>query len=509
MYKIKIQNHKNKKIFGIVLSVLLALLILSLITLRLLNLEIEKKNVSYSGMKTVEDVLNYYKCTYISEKNSTLEDFNVDIELKFRYELYEGEKSNETFFTNIIEDITKVLDYTNFRMIDEEKDIEIKVTCKDRKIVQILINDIEDYFIYMDSLIDISKYEEIPITDFQIESAEIQNLISNGWSSNTSFGTKDSVFEKYNEFFEEGIKTRNIDGKIYNIIFTNKYQKNVVNGLYPGMELDLIEARLGTPTFENTELNLIGYKGKEIYVFFGKDEISIYRNLPVNIDDFFELVDVFLKDELDLLDFMNELTYIWPDYSEYNYDKSHVFISYPLKGIDIQIGYDATDGIILYNNINEETNTLKKYLENTEFISKMKLDNVFEAEKRRVESKNSLKQKCNEFIESKTEKEKEVLGKSNEFDIYAELDDNEKIMGIKFISKNSNYPNREITDRIDYYLWFNDYILLYSQSKKGIFYIDLRTGQKQILLEGEDNFKLKSFENGVLKYDDKEVNIQF
>lgn len=509
MYKINIQNNKNKKTFRIIIIVLIVILVIALITLRLLNLEVEKKNVSYSGMKTVEDVLNYYKCTYISEKDSELDGFDTDINLKFRYNLYEDEKSNETFFTNLIEDMTKVLDYANFRMIDEEKSIEIKVTCENRKIVQILINDIEDYFIYMDSLIDISKYEEIPITEFQIESLEVQNLISNGWSNNIYFGTRDSIFDNYNDFFDEGIKTRNIDGKIYNIIFTNKYQKNVVNGLYPGMELDLIEARLGTPTFENEELNLIGYKGKEIYVFFGKDEISIYRNTSENIDDFFELVDTFLKDELDLLDFMNELTYIWPDYSEYNYDASHVFISYPLKGIDIKIGYDETDGIILYNNINENLNTLKKYLENTEFISKMKLDNVFEAEKRRVDAKSKLTEKCNEFIKSKTEKEKNILGDSNEFNIYTELDDNDDIVSIKFISKNSNYPNRELTDRVDYYLWLNDYILLYSQRKKGIFYIDLTTGNRQILLEGDNEFKFKSFENGVLKYDDQEINIQF
>lgn len=508
MYKIKIQDYKKKKTFRLILLFLFIILVIALILLRFLNLEVEKKNVTYANINTVEDVLNYYKCTYISEKKSLADNIDTDINLKFRYNLYDDENSNETFFTNVINDIAKVLYYTNFRMIDEEKEIEIKVICENEKITQILINDIEDYFIYMDSLIDVSKYEEIPITEFQVQSEELQNLISNGWDGNTYFGTKDSIFENYNIFFDEGIKERNIDGKVYNIIFTNKYQKNVVNDFYPGIENDLVEARLGTPSFKDSELGIIGYKGKDIYVFFGKNEISVYRNLPENIDNFFELVDAFLNDKMDLLDFMNELTYIWPDYSEYEYDSNHVFISYPLKGIDIKIGYDETDGIFLYNNINENINTLKKYLNNTELISKMKIDNVFEADKRRINNKNDLLNKCEEYTKDQNENEK-TLGKSSLYDIYAETDDNKNIMSMKFISNDSNYPDRELNDTISSYIWIRDDILLYSQRKKGIYYIDLTTGQRQLLLEGKEEFKFNNFENGVLKYDNTEITIQF
>ncbi len=508
MYKIKIQDYKKKKTFRLILLFLFIILMIALILLRFLNLEVEKKNVTYANINTVEDVLNYYKCTYISEKKSLADNIDTDINLKFRYNLYDDENSNETFFTNVINNIARVLYYTNFRMIDEEKEIEIKVICENEKITQILINDIEDYFIYMDSLIDVSKYEEIQITEFQVQSEELQNLISNGWDGNTYFGTKDSIFENYNIFFDEGIKERNIDGKVYNIIFTNKYQKNVVNDFYPGIENDLVEARLGTPSFKDSELGIIGYKGKDIYVFFGKNEISVYRNLPENIDNFFELVDSFLNDKMDLLEFMNELTYIWPDYSEYDYDSNHVFISYPLKGIDIKIGYDETDGIFLYNNINENINTLKKYLNNTELISKMKIDNVFEAEKRRINNKNDLLNKCEEYTKDQDENEK-TLGKSSLYDIYAETDDNKNIMSMKFISKDSNYPDRELNDAISSYIWIRDDILLYSQRKKGIYYIDLTTGQRQLLLEGKEEFKFNNFENGVLKYDNTEITIQF
>lgn len=146
MYKIKIQNQKEKakKRFFTVLFILIVLLILISIALRFINLDIKKKNVIYTDIKTVEDVLNYYKCKYISETISKLDDYDTDINLIFKNNLYENDISNEKVFTAIIKDIARVLKYNSFRMIDNEKEIEIKVLCQNGKINTIIINDIED-----------------------------------------------------------------------------------------------------------------------------------------------------------------------------------------------------------------------------------------------------------------------------------------------------------------------------------------------------------------------------
>lgn len=80
---------------------------------------------------------------------------------------------------------------------------------------------------------------------------------------------------------------------------------------------------------------------------------------------------------------------------------------------------------------------------------------------------------------------------------------------MNFISKDREYPNREIIDRIDYFLWIDDYIFLYSQSKKGIYAFDLRNGYKELILNGDQTFKLESFESGLLKYDNTEVIVQY
>ena len=123
MYKIKIQNQKEKakKRFFTVLFILIALLILISIALRFINLDIKKKNVIYTDIKTVEDVLNYYKCKYISETRSKLDDYDIDINLVFKDNLYENDISNEKNFTAIIKDIARVLKYNSFRMIDNNK----------------------------------------------------------------------------------------------------------------------------------------------------------------------------------------------------------------------------------------------------------------------------------------------------------------------------------------------------------------------------------------------------
>ena len=507
MYKIKIQNQKEKakKRFFTVLFILIVLLILISIALRFINLDIKKKNVIYTDIKTVEDVLNFYKCKYISETISKLDDYDTDINLIFKNNLYENDISNEKVFTAIIKDIARVLKYNSFRMIDNEKEIEIKVLCQNGKINTIIINDIEDYFIYMDSQIDLKKYEEIKTIDLSVESKEIQELINNDWKSDSYLGTRESIFDGYYEYFDEGIKAKTVSGKIFNIIFTEKYNQNVVDGIYPGMEFSSIKNILGNPSFEDEERKIIGYKGKNIYVFFYNDEISIYKNIDTDTKDFFELVDKFLDDKLDLLDFMNELTYMWPDYSEYEYDENGAFISYPLKGIEIKIGQEGTNGIIIYNNINADINVINSYLQNVEFISRLKIDAIFESEKRRLDKDIEISKKCEEFKENS----KTNSGESSKFDIYSESDSNNSITKMNFISKDREYPNREIIDRIDYFLWIDDYIFLYSQSKKGIYAFDLRNGYKELILNGDQTFKLESFESGLLKYDNTEVIVQY
>ena len=512
MKKIKYKNQSNTQVKKVLIVFLILLVFVLILLFYLLSIASNKNEVqlNYNNLETIEDVLKYYQCEYISEKNSDIEGYSVDIRLKFRYNLYnEDDTSNEDFFNNVIKDIAKVLYFSNYRMIDEEKNIEIRVICEEKRVSKIIINNMEDYFIYMDSQNSLKKYEEIKKVNFSINSEILTNLISKNWNKDINLGTRDSIFNSYYIYFDEGIKVRYIDSKVYNIVFTSKYKEKVVNDIIPGTDLKAVKAKLGEPAFKDEKLDVIGYKSDLVYVFFSENEISVYRVLEENSDDFFELADEFLNDKLSLLEFMNKLTYMWPDYSDYTYSTDTVFISYPLKGIDIKINYDNTSGIVLYNNLNESMDNIKNYIKNTEFVARLKLDNVYEAEKRRFENEYNLLDNCEKYYEDLDEEKKQLIRESNLFGIYPEEDADKYIMGIKFISKNNENPNREISDNIGTYLWLNDEIFIFSKPEKGIYYFNAITGDLGSLLQGTEEFEIKEYKNGILKYDDSEVRIEY
>jgi hypothetical protein len=69
-------------------------------------------------------------------------------------------------------------------------------------------------------------------------------------------------------------------------------------------------------------------------------------------------------------------------------------------------------------------------------------------------------------------------------------------------------PNRELNDGVNTFAWFGDYFI-YSKKLKGIFSYDINTGIVRRLITGQDNFNIVDLKDGVLKYDDKEVMLQY
>ena len=202
-------------------------------------------------------------------------------------------------------------------------------------------------------------------------------------------------------------------------------------------------------------------------------------------------------------DFMNELTYLWKDYSEYTYSSEYMFIAYPNRGIEVKLNYNNESGIILYNNISEKLDTTKKYLKNTEFLSKLQLDSVFEAEKRRVKKENQFKEECKTF-------EKEENTKSMLYYSYFDKDDNDNTIKVYFKSKTGEYPDRELNETVDTYVWISDNYYIYSIYGQGIYCFDVITGEKTVVTEsGSELFQIESFENNILKFDGGKLVLEF
>ncbi len=507
--KYKDYNIKNYKKIVIVLFVVVFILFFVLNWLENLEKKLEENEVGYKKLSSIQDVVEYYESKYISEQYSRTEGFYLDVYVNFKYPLYENDVSKEEYYTNLLTDAAKIIYYNSYNMIDEERGITINVICSDNKIDKIIINGKEDFFIYMDSQISMKKFVEIENTELYASSEVLQNCINNDWNGNIYFGEKESIFDEYYIYFDEGLKVRIIDGKIYNIIFTEKYSSNVIGNLFPGIDLQTVAVTLGKPTFEDDEINIIGYKGNDFYVFFTEDEISVYRNSNIDSDEFFKLADKYIAETIDFREFMNELTYLWPDYSEYEYNSTSVFISYPLKGVEIAINRDDINGILVYNNNKSTLSKINRYLEDTKFVGRLQLDLVYETEKRRVKNENELIKKCDEYLETIDDENKEIIGESLNYKFFANKDENGFIYEMKFISKDGERPNRQLLDGISNYLWLTSDYFLYSKEGKGIFFYNLNTGRVQRIIVGDERYILKSYENGILKYDDIAIEIQF
>lgn len=504
-------NNPNRdiKILVILAVVVILLAIISSFISHLDFSNSENENsINVFNFTDIKSVLEFYNCEYISEIDSTDSNFEIDIYAKINTPLYDGEKSNKSFYDRLIRLSGSILEFKNFRIIDTENEINIEVTCEDNSIKKVVINGIEDYFAYMDSQISLRKYKEIPETEFIVDSNELNNLLKTNWDEKfLNVGNSDGLFQNYNQFLQQGIQYRTINDKIYNIVFTKKYTNPVINGIIVREGFDIVESKFGEPTFLNEELQIKGYKGKNFYIFFTEDQISIYRRETTDYTKFIELLNKLTNSQLDLYDFMNELTYLWNDYSEYTVGEDYFYITYPLKGISIKCNYEDTNAIILYNNCSMEQATIEKCLDMPECLAYMQIDNVFEAEEARVENLKSLNERCENFRNERQTDENPLINAKYSF--YADIDINGNITRIYFISKDENFPNKQLNEYADTFAWLNDTIFIYSNPNEGIYYLNLENNQKGILISGQEEFKIKSYNNGILKYDDKEIQVNF
>lgn len=498
--------------------IMLLVLILFLVLTLVLNRVEQEQEVDIDALDTIREVVEFYGSKYISENLSEEPGYAYDVKVVFKVKPYveETEEINRQYYETLLDAIARVINYRSYIIRDDEKDITIKVVCIDGKISKIILNDIEDYFTYIESLVSAKHYEEIEETDLEPTSEILTNIISNNWSANTDIGQKSSIYNGYEIYLDMGIRVKKVQDKIFNIVFTDRYQGSVVNNISVEQSLDKVQSILGNPSFsykdEEKDIEVIGYKSNKIYAFFNnKKEISIYWIEKKNTDDFFKLANKYFEDNYntqDFLNFMNDLTYLWKDYTDYEYTKNSVFIAYPQRGIEIKVGYDDTNGILVYNNINTELSTLETYFENTVYISRLKIDAIFEAEKRRNEDDYNDKQKSEDYKEKLKENEEYISGFSSAYDFYPKYSMDE-IIGMKFISKEENLPNRELNDYVDTYIWISDTKFAYSKNMVGIFLYDLETGYvSRIIDENEDPYVIKGFENGILKYDNSEVAIE-
>ena len=514
---------KRKKLI-IILSIIIVILLIILIILN--SILKKKKNqeeiqnivnsyTSIEEFKTIEEVAIYLGCEYKKQEISNDQNFNVDIYMKIKILPYTDGKSNEGFYKKLIAYSASVLNYQNFRIIDKSNNLTIEVMCdKDNKLIEeYYINGEDNYFSKNDSKKQLKEVgsEGNNITKLNIQSKIITDLIKNKWSSNgLNFGTKESSFNNYDIFHDEGIRVKEIDGKIYNIIFTEKYKDKIANNITTNMTKDQIIKSLGNPTFSDEAYDFIGYKSEDIYLFYNsKKEISIYRiEKNYNSDEFAKIVDSYIENG-DTDKMIEDIKEKYTDYDKFEVYNNELELQYTLKGFSIRFKAGLSKGIQIYNNYSGK---IYSNLKVEDLINKDDLPNninfynedlVKKAELIRIQERENAIFSC---IDEKSKKQD--LSQSNKYYL------NKKILEdgsykIQFIASNSNYIDSELRECVNYYIWMDDDNFIYSIENRGIYLYNATSRKYTTLITGnEEKFEIKEYKNNILKYDEKMVKIK-
>lgn len=450
-------------------------------------------------LSSIKEIVEYLEATYISTEDSKTDGYDIDIYINFPYNLFEKDISKEIYFKNFYEKIARITNFKSFRLIDSNRTITIEVKCENGKIKEVKINGEIDYYKKEKSRRGKENELKIENIDIEINSQELQNLINNNWvTANVDLGNAESKYNKYDIYFDEGYEVRTIQGKLFNIVFTEKYKKSVVANYKPGDSLEKIETKLGNAYKGD---GIIGYKTKDFYVVFSKNEISIYPNRRNDYEQFEKLLEEY-NEKQDKNDFLDKLTDIWPDYDSYSYDNKYVEIYYTLKGVRISFASANQDGIQIYENY-------KGSLKNEKIDYK---DTYYHLDKSLIMEKEEKRKLSKEVMTDDTNKEANPLIYSEKFSIEYEVS-NGSYKNVKIQSVDGEYPHNELDDTIVIYkyVWADDTHLLYSIYQKGIYLYDATTRETQVLLEGSENYEIKDYnrQTRTLTYDGEKVIVNF
>jgi len=351
--------------------------------------------------------------------------------------------------------------------------------------------------------------------DINIKSKILKEIIKNNWSSDYNFGTKESTFDEYDIYFDEGMEVKVINDKIYNIVFTEKYKNNIVSNVKSDDSLEDIIEKLGQPDFGGRSINLIGYKYEDIYVFFNGKQASIYVNNMTDKTD----ISVFIEKYDSNIDFINSLTDTWNDYDLYTIEENdnglqYVVVDYPNKGVRINcINEEMT--ITAYNNCNI------KIPENDIYTITTKNKNlIYEVETERqnsIHNREYAYEQFNASINNVPPDFEEIDQENQEFKVVQ----SKKFISVQksfnskgeyklyFVSIDGELPNSELDSYITSNIWVDDYNVAYGIKDKGLYLYNVKTRESIILKEGIGNFSIIGLtKENKLKYDDTQIDVK-
>lgn len=348
---------KSQKIIIIILTISILILLILISQMSSLVAETANENNLALGtgekeQVTLSTILKKYDITFKSRNSSR-------IYVEFNVNLYNDDgTSNEKYFNDLITELTDFLQ-TTFYLVDEKNNIDIKVFYMEDGDTVIRINNQEDFYGSTNSdtylqveNVDIIKSKNIFITE---ESVDVLSL----------YGLKYSKFvERYGEpegqddngyyLFDGGdIRVAKYEGSgnIRNVIYTGKYLTQFVSRVTDKYSIDKVVQEYGEPQLGSLAEDYVGYRNDMYYMFFYSDEISLYPYGYESNKKFEKYLEQYNIDG-DLNGFKRLVTNIWDGYFECEYDEENqsLLLTYPTKGVKIEISDNSTKNITFYSN---------------------------------------------------------------------------------------------------------------------------------------------------------------
>lgn len=468
----------------------------------------DKVYTTISDFTSIKEIAEYMGCTYIKEEESTGEKYDIDVYLKFKYPLYTEEVSNQEYYYRIIALVSTYYGYQNIRLIDQENDIVIAVTCnkEEQKIENLLINGEENYFGKTDTENLLENYENFQIVSMQPEATILKELIERDWNEKSvNFGTQESTYNGYKIYFDEGIETKIVGGKVFHLVFTNKYTENIINGINVNTDEQTIRTVLGEPELQIQNLNIIGYKGENFYIFFhlNEKEVSIYRRQNTTEEEKEKIIRMLVQLSVDgnAMVFASDMTDMWSDYDKFEYTDGYIRLQYTLRGLAFEVNVTENNGLILYQNYNGSLIMDLKNGEEIPYIYLSDTDLIYEYEQSYAITENTMKRL------PELQLDLEIVDRSKDSSKFfiTIISQNSSYKQLRIISIDGSHYNFDFETRVNSYLWLDDYNFAYSITNQGIYRYNILNEETQIILEGQDVFNLVEYTNGHLKYDDKEI----
>lgn len=347
--------NKSQKIISIIL-ICLVIVLLTLVYIKSLEI-VEDETVSeietvVKKQETLSEILAKYDIEYIRRESNK-------IYVNFNFQLYnEDGSSNEIKLNNLLNELTNFFNSTYY-LIDEKNNIDIKVFYKQYEDDEIFINDKKDFFKETDgkTYYDINNVDIVPEKNIYVSDSTLQYITANSLRYTDLVKTLGEPIETDENgylLFDNGeIKVSKYEGTnmVRNMIYSKKYLNSFVSKIKEGYSLETVINAYGEPTFGSLNEEYVGYRTPDYYIFFYEDEISVYGYGYTSNIEFEKILKQYSIDRnLENLSF--KIRALWRGYYKHEIDleNGRLYLSYPSRGLEIDIENNDSKGIKFYSN---------------------------------------------------------------------------------------------------------------------------------------------------------------